>query len=111
IRDGKIVGIYELHQTMEAKEIIDVQGLHIFQGLIDAHQHLGIYNSTEFDFKDTKQHAVGGVTTVVNYDRQTVSYLEYFPKVKEIGEKNSYIDFTYSLGILKEQHLDELEEL
>lgn len=111
IRDGIIVGIYELRQTMEAKKTIDVQGLHIFPGVIDAHQHLGIYNSTEFDFKDTKQHAVGGVTTVVNYDRQPVSYLEYFPKVKEIGEKNSYIDFTYSLGILKEQHLDELEEL
>ncbi|AOV07417.1 dihydroorotase [Sporosarcina ureilytica] len=98
-------------EEVQADEVIEAKGLHVFPGLIDAHQHLGIYNSIEYDFRDTKQHAVGGVTTIVNYDRQPVSYLDYFPKVKEIGEKNSYIDFTYSLGILKEEHLNELEEL
>src|SRR5699024_9917349 len=40
-----------------------------------------------------------------------VSYLDFFPKVKEIGEKNSYVDFSYSLGVLTEQHIEELEEL
>src|SRR5699024_8587110 len=35
----------------------------------------------------------------------------FFTKVKEIGEKHSYIDFSYSLGILTEQHIDELEEV
>src|SRR5699024_3438698 len=42
---------------------------------------------------------------------QPVSYLDFFPKVKEIGEKNSYVDFSYSLGVLTEQHIEELEEL
>jgi len=111
VKNGKIVGLFDRSEVVQAKKTIDAKGLHVFPGLIDAHQHLGIYNSTEYDFQDTKQHAVGGVTTIVNYDRQPVSYLDYFPKVKEIGEKNSYIDFTYSLGILKEEHLDELEEL
>ncbi|WP_153722866.1 dihydroorotase [Sporosarcina cascadiensis] len=110
VRDGKIVGIFENAEVIEANEILDASGLHVFPGLVDAHEHLGIYNSVEEDFLDTKQHAVGGVTTVVNYDRQVESYLDFFPRVQAIGEKNSYIDFTYSLGILTEQHLDELEE-
>lgn len=110
VERGKITGILEKSDHIEAQQVIDASGLHVFPGLVDAHEHLGIYNSPEEDFQDTKQHAVAGVTTVVNYDRQTQSYLELFPKFQEIGEKNSYIDFTYSLGILTEQHIDELEE-
>ncbi|WP_424236879.1 dihydroorotase [Bhargavaea ginsengi] len=111
VKDEKIVAILEEGETVEASTVIDAKGKFILPGVIDAHQHLGIYNPLEQDFLDTKQHAVGGVTTIVNYDRQPVSYLEYFPKVKKIGEENSYVDFSYSFGILKEQHLDELEEL
>lgn len=111
VKDEKIVGIYDLNTDTDAVKTLDAKGLHVFPGVIDAHQHLGIYNSVEDDFKDTKQHAVGGVTTLVNYDRQPTSYLEFFPKVKEIGEKNSYIDFSYSLGILTEQHIEELEDV
>lgn len=110
VRDGKIAAIFEAGQPIVADEELDAQGLTIFPGLIDAHQHLGIYNSVEQDFIDTKEHAIGGVTTLINYDRQPVSYHEFFPKVREIGEKHSYIDFAYSLGILTEQHIDELEE-
>jgi dihydroorotase-like cyclic amidohydrolase len=110
VEKGKIIGLFDSIDGVESNEVIDAEGLHIFPGVIDAHQHLGIYNSIEEDFIDTKQHAVGGITTIVNYDRQPISYLDFFPKVQEIGEKNSYIDFTYSLGILTEQHIDELEE-
>lgn len=111
VENGKIIGIFESGEELAADRIINATGLHVLPGVIDAHQHLGIYNSIEEDFLDTKEHAVGGITTVVNYDRQPVSYLEWFPQVQEIGEKNSYIDFTYSLGILKEEHLDELEAI
>lgn len=111
VTNGLISGIYEANEEVESSEVLDAAGLHIFPGLVDAHEHLGIYNSVEDDFLDTKQHAIGGVTTIVNYDRQVESYLDFFPKLKEIGEKNSYIDFTYSLGILTEQHIEELEEL
>lgn len=111
VKDEKIVGIYEVDESPEADKKIDATGLHIMPGVIDPHQHLGIYNSIETDFEDTIQHALGGITTLINFDRQPVSYLEWFPKVKEKVEKLAYIDFSYSLGIMKEQHLDELEEL
>lgn len=111
VADGKIIGIFDSGEELAAERTIDAEGLHILPGVIDAHQHLGIYNSIEEDFIDTKEHAVGGITTVVNYDRQPVSYLEWFPEVQKIGEANSYIDFTYSLGILKEEHLNELDTI
>ncbi|MFC0212281.1 dihydroorotase family protein [Paenibacillus chartarius] len=110
IRDGKIAGIYSPEQLPEAAKVLDAEGLHILPGVIDAHQHLGIYNSVEDDFRGTKEHAVGGITTLVNYDRAPESYHSLFPKWKEAGESNSYIDFAYSLGILTEQHIEELEE-
>lgn len=111
VTDGKITGLYSVEQQIEAKKVVDAEGLHVFPGVIDPHQHLGIYNSMEVDFEDTKQHALSGITTLINFDRQPVSYLEWFPKVKEKAEQLSFIDFSYSLGILKEQHLDELEQL
>ncbi|WP_209124264.1 dihydroorotase family protein [Alkalihalobacillus sp. BA299] len=110
VNGGKVTGIFENVDQIEAKNVLDAEGLHIFPGVIDAHEHIGIYNSIEEDFLDTKQHAIGGVTTVVNMDRQPISYLDFVPQVQEIGEKNSYIDFTYTLGILTEQHIDELED-
>lgn len=110
IKDEKILGIFTEGEDIRATKTIDASGKFVFPGVIDAHQHIGIYNSAEEDFRDTKQHAVGGVTTIVNYDRQPVSYLDTFPKMKEVGERNSYVDFSYSLGLLTEQHLDELEE-
>lgn len=110
VKGEKIAAILDETHEFDAFEVIDAAGMYIFPGLIDAHEHLGIYNTAKEDFLDTKQHAVGGVTTVVNYDRQPQSYLELFPKFREIGEANSYIDFSYSLGIMTEQHINELEE-
>ena len=111
VKDGKIVGIYTDTEQLEATRVIDAEGLHVLPGVIDPHQHLGIYNSKEVDFADTKQHALSGITTVINFDRQPVSYLEWFPQVKDAVGKHAYIDYTYSLGIMKEEHLNELEEL
>lgn len=109
VKNGKIAAIFEPGAQEDAAKTIDAQGMHVFPGVVDAHEHLGIYNSLEEDFRDTKQNAIGGVTTLVNFYRQPQSYHELMPSLIETGEKNSYVDFAYSLGILTEQHIDELE--
>lgn len=111
VKEGKIAGIYDINELVESKETIDASGLYVLPGVIDPHQHLGFTNSIETDFEDTKQHALSGITTVINFDRQPVSYLEWFPEIKKKIEQKSYIDFSYSLGIMTEQHLNELEQL
>ncbi len=110
VRNGKIVGIYDHGDVYDAVKVLDVEGLYVFPGLVDAHEHLGIYNSVADDFADTMQNAIGGVTTVVNYYREPKGYHEVVPKLIEDAEANSFIDFSFSLGILTEQHIDELEE-
>jgi dihydropyrimidinase len=110
VRNGKIVGIYDSQEMHDAVKVLDAEGLHIFPGLVDAHEHIGIYNAVADDFADTMQNAIGGVTTVVNYYREPKGYHDVIPKLIEDGEANSFIDFSYSLGILTEQHIDELEE-
>lgn len=110
VRGGKIAAVMEPNTACDAAGTVDANGLYVFPGVVDAHEHLGIYNAVEQDFQDTREHAVGGVTTLVNYDRQPVSYHELLPKWRDIGERCSCIDFAYSLGILTEQHIDELDE-
>lgn len=109
VKNGKIEGIYASEQNVDVAKILDVTGMHVFPGLLDAHEHLGIYNSAAEDFADTAANAIGGVTTVVNYYREPKSYFEVMPRLIEEGEANSLIDFSFSPGIIIEQHLDELE--
>lgn len=109
VKNGKIEGIYASEQNVDAAKVLDVTGMHVFPGLLDAHEHLGIYNSAAEDFADTAANAIGGVTTVVNYYREPKSYFEVMPRLIEEGEANSLIDFSFSPGIIIEQHLDELE--
>jgi dihydroorotase-like cyclic amidohydrolase len=109
VKNGKIVGIYEQGSELNSQKVVDVEGLHVFPGIIDAHQHLGIYNDLGKDFADTKYHAIGGVTTVVNYYREPVSYFDIMPQIIEEAQSNSYIDFAFSMGILTNQHMEELE--
>src|SRR5690625_3899467 len=49
---------------------IDCQGNIIAPGAIDPHTHLGLYEDYEQDFRrDTKAAALGGVTTLINYQK------------------------------------------
>ncbi|MDM5336622.1 amidohydrolase family protein [Fictibacillus enclensis] len=109
VKNGKIHCLAEKGSNLKATKEIDISGLHVFPGVIDAHQHLGIYNEIGKDFADTKGHAIGGITTIVNYYREPQSYFNVIPRLIEEAEKNSYIDFAFSMGILTNQHIKELE--
>ncbi|KKM10111.1 hypothetical protein SY88_15860 [Clostridiales bacterium PH28_bin88] len=111
VADGKIVGLYTPGAGPEAKASIDATGLHIFPGTVDPHWHLGIYNdSMAADFEaETRAAAIGGITTIVNCYRGKESYLESAPVLIETGENHSLVDFTYTMGLLTQQHLAELK--
>lgn len=110
---GRIVSFAEPGLVGEdtAREVIDARGLHIFPGVVDPHQHIGIYNPMAEDFvAETKAAAIGGVTTIINYYRGKESYLESVPELIAIGEKNSMVDFTFSLGLLTRRHVKEVKD-
>ncbi|MDB4895534.1 MAG: hypothetical protein JWN15_1796, partial [Firmicutes bacterium] len=109
---GRIIALYEPGTAPAAKQEIDATGLHVMPGVIDPHQHLGIYNDMAEDFReDTKVSAIGGITTVVNYYRANGSYHGTAPKVIAAGEENSLIDFAFSFGAITETHLAETESI
>ena len=112
IEGNKIAGFFERDNNIDAHKHIDAEGLYIFPGAIDPHVHYGYYNKLEDDFvRQSKAAAIGGTTSIVSYYRGGKSYHEYAPWLINTGEKFSVIDFTFSFGIMTEQHLDELENI
>lgn len=114
IKDGIIAAIYrgaypELPQCSETK-LIDVGGRYVLPGVIEPHSHFGRGSLTE-DFRtETWTAALGGVTTIFSYFARPYSYHELFPQIKEAGEERAYIDFAFHFGIMRDLHVNEVEE-
>ncbi len=111
IKGGTITGVHPRGEAPVAAETIDATGLHVLPGAIDPHIHLGGYQSLEVDTEPgTGLAALGGVTTLVNYFKQTGSYLDMAPRYIETFEANSYIDSAFHFQLLTQPHLTELAE-
>ncbi len=110
IRGEKIAAIFASGEYNGDAEIIDAAGLYIMPGTIDPHQHLGLYKPLGDAFRaDTPRQAIGGLTTLLNYHRGKGDYYETVQEAIEEGEKNSLVDFAFSLGLCAKEHLTELE--
>jgi len=67
VTDGKIVQVIKGEATIEAREVIDVQGKHLLPGVVDGHVH---FNQPGRDHWEgyrtgTMAAAAGGVTTIL----------------------------------------------
>src|SRR3972149_10158241 len=81
IRDGRIValGDYEQLRLLEAREVIDAGGLHVFPGVIDTHFHIGFSDPERERDTEPRGRAAGGVTTLLVYFRSLDLYDELLP--------------------------------
>jgi allantoinase len=103
----------------QAAEIIDATGLLAFPGVVDAHQHWGIYNPLEEDtVSESRAAAQGGVTTGLTYIRTGQYYLnrggpyaEFMPEVLARSEGRAHVDFGFHVAPMQLSHIDELESL
>lgn len=110
VRGEKIAAILAPGEYSGDAEVIDAEGLYVMPGTIDPHQHLGLYKPLGDAFRaDTPRQAIGGLTTLLNYHRGKGNYYETVQKAIEDGEKNSLVDFAFSLGLCAKEHLTELE--
>jgi dihydropyrimidinase len=109
--DGKITGVFDRSAQIEGRESLDVEGKYVLPGIIDPHMHLGLTAPTKPDdfATETRASAVGGVTTVVSYVLKSESYNSYFPRIKELGEQASYIDFGLHFCTVIDDHVKELK--
>ena len=66
IKDGKITTLLPPEERVEATEILDAEGLHVFPGVVDGHCHMrdpGRMEREDF-WTGTQAAAAGGITTV-----------------------------------------------
>jgi len=103
----------------DAAEVVDGRGKLAFPGVVDAHQHWGIYNPLSDDAAtESRAAAQGGVTSGLTYMRTGAYYMnrsgpysEVFPEVLAATEGRAYVDYAYHLAPIEGRHIDEIPEL
>jgi dihydropyrimidinase len=111
VQDGKVAALVRRGHDLEAANVVDASGMHIFPGVIDPHMHIGLGNETAEDWAtETQSAAIGGVTSGFNY---LMSGESYFPVIEEhlaAARKYSLIDFGFHPVPSAPIHLEELHE-
>lgn len=112
IKDGKIAAFYEPGEAVDHFDnMIDADGLIVMPGSIDPHTHWGIYRDYETDVReDSKRAVIGGLTTVLQFHRHNFDYMDSVPTAIETCNKNSMVDYTFSLGLVKKAQVADIEK-
>jgi allantoinase len=100
----------------QARDVVDGRGRLAFPGVVDAHQHWGIYNPLAEDTRsESRAAAQGGVTTGITYVRtgryymnRTGPYAEVYPDILAAAQGNAYIDYGFHVAPILAQHIDEI---
>ena len=109
VRDGRIAVLCEPGAIADAAEVVDVRGLTVLPGAIDAHVHLGKDITYPRDDEDTVLEtaaaAAGGVTSLLAYLMTPEPYDDVYPGVIKRMEATSQIDFGFHFCIVTEDQL------
>lgn len=119
ISNGKFVEIGKNLSANDAVVVVDGSGRMAFPGVVDVHQHWGIYNPIAEDAKsESAASAQGGVTTGITYIRtgryymnRTGPYSEVLPDVLSSVQGNAYIDYGFHVAPILKKHIEEIPQL
>lgn len=119
VKDGIVVELGRDLLKTEADTVFDGGGLLAFPGVVDAHQHWGIYNPLEVDSDiESRAAAQGGVTAALNYMRtgqyylnKSGAYADFFPEVLEKAAGRAFIDYAFHLAPMTKEHISEIPSL
>src|SRR5580698_6557894 len=119
VTDGRIALVGPDIPVEGAAAVIDGRGRHAFPGVVDAHQHWGIYNPLEQDAdSESRACAQGGVTTAISYVRtgqyylnRGGSYRDFVPLMLAAARGRSYVDYAFHIAPMMSSHIAELPEL
>jgi dihydroorotase (multifunctional complex type) len=113
VRDGRIAQI-AAPGSVEAGETVDVRGLAVLPGIVDAHIHLGhgsdisrprVASDAE---TETAAAAMGGVTCVIPYIMSAAPYRPVFDELRQITEAGARVDFGFHFVIATDDQLAEV---
>ncbi|MEU8504763.1 dihydroorotase family protein [Streptomyces brevispora] len=119
VLDGKIAVVAPGIDATGAARVVDGEGKLAFPGVVDAHQHWGIYNPLDQDAEsESRACAQGGVTSALSYMRTGQYYLnkggayaDFFPEVLELTEGRAHVDYAYHLAPMSKGHIAEIPTL
>jgi len=119
VRDGRIAAVEPGLAARGAAEVVEADGRLAFPGVVDVHQHWGIYNPLDVDTAtESRACAQGGVTTALTYIRTGQYYLnrggpygEFFPAVLDLADGRAHVDYGFHLAPMMRSHIDEIEML
>jgi D-hydantoinase len=113
---GKIVEISKVANLPEADKVLNVSGLFILPGIVDAHVHVCDPGFIRESFRTgTAAAAAGGVTTIIDMassGQLRTSSVVMLNRKKEAAEKEAQVDFgLYGGEIADEKDLVEIGDL
>lgn len=119
ISGGKFKRIDKNIPSDAGEVVVDGSGLLLFPGVVDAHQHWGIYSPLEEDSRtESAASAQGGVTTGITYIRtgryymnRTGPYSEVLPDALAATEGNAYIDYGFHVAPILKKHIEEIPSI
>ncbi|GGO74127.1 dihydroorotase [Nonomuraea cavernae] len=119
VSDGRIDRIAPGLPGEGVPDVIEGAGRLAFPGVVDGHQHWGIYNRLADDAgSESRACAQGGVTTALTYMRTGQYYLnrggpyaDFFPEVLAQAADQAYVDYGFHLAPMSRAHIDELPDL
>lgn len=89
VSNGKFAAIEADIDAARAAEVVDGAGKHLFPGVVDVHQHWGIYNTLSEDAaSESKASAQGGVTSGITYMRTGAYYMNKTGPYNEIFRRS-----------------------
>jgi dihydroorotase-like cyclic amidohydrolase len=111
ILDGKFAAILAPGSAVSARGRLEISGLTVFPGVVDAHLHLGHANDisrprvADDAAQETGAAAAGGITTFIPYLMATQPFEAIFEDVIKVTEAGARIDFGYHFIISTEAQL------
>jgi dihydropyrimidinase len=110
VRDGKIAALLQPGAAAPGVPEQSAKGLHVFQGLIDAHVHFGLSGEKETQYATETRHAAqGGFTTVMGYFLNNEAYTDVYKREQEHAKSRAHVDYAFHFSTANELHIQELE--
>ncbi|WP_280504790.1 dihydroorotase family protein [Nocardia farcinica] len=119
VTDGRISAVGPGLAVSDAARVVDAEGLLAFPGVVDGHQHWGIYRDLAADTdSESRACAQGGVTTSLTYMRTGQYYLnrggpyrEFVPVALDAMAGRSFVDHALHLAPMTAEHIAEIPSL
>lgn len=119
VADGRFAAFSPSLDGASSGETLDATGRYLFPGVVDVHQHWGIYNDLAEDAEsESRASAQGGVTSAITYFRTGAYYLnrsgpyqEVLPEVLSAVKDRAYVDYAFHVAPILSSHIDEIPAL